>query len=112
MGMLVWYCLAFLMSDSQLCKLVNNPLVVPTRKESFDEQPILLGIMPSDNMDQNALASCQEASLPPEDSSKEKQRLRTHIHAEPMEKVEQGPNILDPKAPQDLPLEARHTASL
>ena len=72
MGELVWYPLDYLMLDSQLCELVNNlTLLVPTRRESFDEQPILSRIKPSDNMNWNTLATHQEDSVPQEESSEE-----------------------------------------
>ena len=73
MGELVWYPLDYLMLDSQLCELVNNlTLLVPTRRESFDEQPNLSRIKSSDNMNWNTLATHQEDSVPQEESSEEK----------------------------------------
>ena len=70
MGELVWEPLDYLMSDSQLCEPVNTPtLLVSTRRESFDEQPILSGMNPSDNMDWHTLATHKVDSVSEKESS-------------------------------------------
>ena len=58
------------MSDSQLCEPVNTPtLLVSTRRESFDEQLILSGMNPSDNMDWHTLVIHKVDSVPEKESS-------------------------------------------
>ena len=62
------------MSDSEHCKLVNCPTqLVPVRKPSHDEVPIMSGMFLDTNMDLNTMAEQlnQNSSVPPQDKTSE-----------------------------------------